>query len=70
MEEVLELVELVEKYNPQGVCIRRTINGYDLPADKEPSIVIIKNVSSITKKFFMTKKEAENRYGELFNKKD
>jgi len=55
-------LEMLEEYNPQGVCIKRSINGYSLPADKTPSVVIFKNVKSLTQKFYLTKEEAKLRY--------
>lgn len=63
----IDKLELLEEYNLKGVCIKRTINGVDLPADKDPSIAIFKNVSSITQKFYLTPEEAKNRYGIIIN---
>lgn len=34
-------VIIEEVYNQQGICIKRTANGKELPADTEPSIVIL-----------------------------
>ena len=58
-----DALEMIEEYNPEGVCIKRTINGYDLPPDTEPSIAIFKNLSSVTQKFYMTPEEAKHRFG-------
>lgn len=58
-------LEMVEEYNPEGVCIKRTINGYELPPDTEPSVVIFKELSSVTQKFYMTPEEAKHRFGYL-----
>jgi hypothetical protein len=55
-------LEMIETYNQQGVCIKRTINGYDLPPDKEPSVQIIKNLESVTRNTFMTKEEFDHIY--------
>lgn len=57
-----QTLELVEEYNPQGICIKRTINGFELPPDKEPSIAIFKDFSSLTQKFYMTEQEAKERF--------
>jgi len=58
-----ERIELLEEYNPEGICVKRTINGFELPTDKEPSVAIFKNISSITQKFYLTREEAEHKYG-------
>ena len=63
-----EKLELVEEYNQQGVCVRRTINGHELPADKEPSVVIFKNVESISQKFYSTTEETKQRHDYLEEK--
>ena len=56
-------LELYEEYNQDGVCIRRTINGIDLPADTEPSIQILVNCTALTQKKYMTKEEVRHIYG-------
>ncbi len=61
-----DYLQIVEEYNKDGICIKRTINGYKLPADKEPSIQIWKNCSSITQKFYMSKEDVKNKYPEEF----
>lgn len=58
----MEMVELFEEYNEKGVCVKRTINGIEIPADTEPSIEILMNCRSITHKRFMTPKEAKELY--------
>lgn len=58
-------LEMFEEYNKDGVCIRRTINGYELPPDTEPSIQIFKECSSMTQKFYMTEEEAKERFNYL-----
>jgi len=60
-----ETLEMIEEYNSNGVCVKRTINGFDLPPDKEPSVVIFRNLKSITQKFYMTKEEARQRFGNI-----
>jgi hypothetical protein len=55
-----ELFEMILEYNKDGVCIKRTINGYELPPDTEPTIQILKNCYSITRKFYLTEKESEH----------
>lgn len=60
-------IEIVEEYNQEGVCVRRTANGIELPADTEPSAVIFMDVSSLTQKFYMTPEEAKHRFPEYFN---
>lgn len=61
----METVELIEEYDSNGVCVKRSINGHELPADTEPSIQIFKNVSSVTQKFYLTKEEVKQRWGDL-----
>jgi len=60
-----EKLEMFEEYNKDGVCIKRTINGHELPADTEPSIQIFNGCSSITQKFYMTPEEAKERFTNL-----
>lgn len=36
-------VILEETYNTQGVCIKRTANGKELPSDTKPSILILED---------------------------
>lgn len=57
-----EYLELVEEFNEKGVCIRRTINGCELPPDTEPSVVIFKNLKNVVQKKYMTPEEVKNRY--------
>ena len=59
----MNTLDLIEEYNQEGVCIKRTINGFDLPSDTEPSIQIFRNLNSITTKKYMSKEEAEYIYG-------
>ena len=61
----MKLLELKEEYNKEGICVRRTINGYELPPDKQPSVIILKNLTSVSQKFYLTEKEAEVRFGYL-----
>lgn len=58
----METLDLIEEYNPEGVCIRRTINGYELPSDTEPSIQIFRQLNSVTTKKYLTKEEAKHIY--------
>ena len=58
-----KLLELVEEYNQLGICIKRSINGVNLPSDTKPSVVILKNITSITQKFYLTQEEAKEKYG-------
>ena len=59
-------LELYEEYNQAGVCVKRTINGIDLPADTEPSVQIFKECTSLTQKKYMTKEEVKHIYGMNF----
>lgn len=58
----MDKLEMVEKYNKDGVCISRTINGFELPTDTEPSVQIFKNLESVTQNFYMTPREAQERF--------
>lgn len=58
----MDKLEMIEEYNKDGVCVKRTINGYELPADTEPSIQIFNRCSSIAQKFYMTPKEAQEKF--------
>jgi hypothetical protein len=58
----MEKLEMIEEYNKDGICVKRTINGYDLQSDTEPSIQIFKACSSISRKFFLTPEEVKERY--------
>ena len=55
-------IELLEEYNEKGICVKRTINGFELPADKEPSVVFFGDVKTLTQKSYLTKEEAKERY--------
>lgn len=57
--------ELVEEYNREGVCVKRTINGYELPPDVLPSVQIFVDRTSLTHKFYMTPEETKHKYGYL-----
>lgn len=59
----MEKLELLEEFNKQGVCVRRTLNGHELSPDTEPSAIIFANVQSITQKFFLSPEEAKHKYG-------
>ena len=62
-------LEMIEKYNEKGVCIERSINGYKLEPDTEPSIQIFKNISSIEQHFFLTPEQARQTYNYKLNNK-
>ena len=57
-----DAIELLEEYNEKGVCIKKTINGFEFPPDKEPSAVLLRNVKTLTQKFYLTKEEAKEIY--------
>lgn len=57
-----EVLEMIEEYNKDGICIKRTVNGFELPADTEPSVQIFKNLHSVSQEFYMTKEEFNNKY--------
>jgi len=60
-------VELSEEYNKEGVCVKRSINGQDIPHDKHPSVVFmgedIKSANCIKTKKYMTPMQANKVYG-------
>jgi hypothetical protein len=59
-----DTIELFEEFDNDGVCIKRTANGIELPTDIEPSMYIdLEKISSVSQKFFMTKAHFEQRYG-------
>lgn len=63
----MEIYELYEEYNRDGVCTKRTINGFELPHDTEPSVQILTNVDCISQKRYLTKEEVKQRYGKVFD---
>lgn len=60
-----EILEIIEEYNQDGICIKRTINCLELPPDKEPSIKIFVDLctGTITQKFYMSKNQVKNKFG-------
>lgn len=59
----MDRLEMTEEYNEKGICVKRSINGHELPADTEPSVVILKNLTSVNQKMLLTKEEVKNIYG-------
>jgi len=61
---------MTEKYNKDGVCIERSVNGYPLPPDTEPSVQIFTNCEWLEQKTYMTPEEVKNRYGVTLKPKE
>ena len=58
-----EFVNIVEYYDKNGVCRKRTANGVDLPADTEPSVVfLMQDCAWAIQKTRMTREDVKNRY--------
>lgn len=56
-------ITIEETYNDKGVCIKRTANGKELPADTEPSVVFLdKDFVTVSRRIFMTQEEFNNIY--------
>lgn len=59
----MEQVQITEYYDKNGICVKRTANGIDLPADTEPSVqFLMQEVASVTQKSYMSKEEFNNRF--------
>jgi hypothetical protein len=58
----MEKINIVEYFNKEGVCIKRTTNGIDLPADTEPSVFFMEDVKWAEQRTTMTKEEFNNRF--------
>lgn len=57
-----EKVEITEYFDKNGVCIKRVANGVELSADTEPSVFFMEDVKCAYQKFYMTPKEAQERF--------
>ena len=61
-----DLVTITEYFNKDGVCIKRTANGVDLPSDTEPSVkFFMQDVENVSQKMWITKQEFKNRFKRL-----
>ncbi len=66
-----ERVNITEYYDKNGVCVKRTANGIDLPADTEPSVqFFMQDVVYVNQKMYMTKEEFKNRFNFITNHRE
>lgn len=63
MKNKPSLIEIVEIYNAEGVCIKRTSNGYDLPLTGMKEVVFFGSFpEGGTRKFFIAPEQLNNFY--------